>query len=303
MSDLGPDPHRQPGALGAAEAAALAQRYGMGRVATRPSLLGYVGEIWRYRHLMWSLAKGEVVSTHRDNYLGILWSVINPILLGVAYYLIFGVLLGLSDDVDNFVSFLTIGLFTFSFISAVLTSGSRALLSKVGMMRSLAFPRILLPIVVVLSEFVNTIPAFLVLLVIALFSGEPITWEWLLFPVALLLVVGMGLGLAMLISRVVHAVRDLANLVPLIVRLLRYVSGVFFSIDARLVAIGDVPAWLGFSLQYQPVALALTLVRETIMDGQPLRWETWTAAVVWAVLLMGSGFIVFWRGEGTYGRA
>ncbi|WP_298752045.1 ABC transporter permease [uncultured Serinicoccus sp.] len=302
-ADLGPEPRHQPSVLPYAEAAELARRHGMTQVAVRPSLGGYVREIWRYRHLMWSLAKGEVVSQHRDNYLGILWSVINPILLGVAYYLIFGVLLGLDRDVDNFVAFLTVGLFTFSFISATLTSGARSLLGNVGMMRSLAFPRVLLPVVKVISEFVNNIPAFLVLVLIALITKEPVTWEWLLFPVALLIVVVMGLGISMLISRAVHNVRDLANIVPLITRLLRYVSGVFFSIQVRFASIDDAPRWVGLLLEYQPVAVSLTLVRETLLQGFELRWQTWVVAAGWAVVLFVSGFIVFWRGEGTYGRA
>jgi teichoic acid transport system permease protein len=113
----------------------------------------------------------------------------------------------------------------------------------------------------------------------------------------------MGLGVAMIAARVVHAVRDLANIVPLTVRLLRYVSGVFFSIDARLAAVGEVPEWIVVGLKYQPVAVALDVVRETLMSGFPLRWETWAAAAGWAVLLLVVGFVVFWRGEGTYGRA
>lgn len=302
-ADVGPEPHHRPAALSHAQARELARQHGMRQVATRPSLPAYLGEIWRYRHLMWSLAKGEVVSQHRDNYLGILWSVINPILLGVAYYLIFGTLLGLSRDVDNFVAFLTVGLFTFSFISATLTSGARSLLGNVGMMRSLAFPRVLLPVVKVISEFVNNIPAFLVLLVIALITKEPVTWEWLLFPVALLIVVVMGLGISMLVSRAVHAVRDLANIVPLVTRLLRYVSGVFFSIEARFATIDEAPRWVGLALEYQPVAVSLTLVRETLLQGFALQWQTWAVATGWAVLLFVAGFIVFWRGEGTYGRA
>jgi len=302
-ADVGPEPHHRPAALSHAQARELARQHGMRQVATRPSLPAYLREIWRYRHLMWSLAKGEVVSQHRDNYLGILWSVINPILLGVAYYLIFGTLLGLSRDVDNFVAFLTVGLFTFSFISATLTSGARSLLGNVGMMRSLAFPRVLLPVVKVISEFVNNIPAFLVLLVIALITKEPVTWEWLLFPVALLIVVVMGLGISMLVSRAVHAVRDLANIVPLVTRLLRYVSGVFFSIEARFATIDEAPRWVGLALEYQPVAVSLTLVRETLLQGFALQWQTWAVATGWAVLLFVAGFIVFWRGEGTYGRA
>lgn len=303
MSELGPDPRYSPPVLPAAQARALAKQHGLRRVGARPSLVDYTRDLWRYRHLMWSMAKGEFITEHRDNYLGLLWSIINPILLGVAYYLIFGVLLDLRRDVINFVSFLTIGLFTFSLFATALTAGSKSLLGKVGMMRSLAFPRVILPIVTVASAFVSNLPAFLVLLLIALFSGEPITLSWLLYPVALLIVAFMGAGLTMMAARLVHAVRDLANLVALVVRLLRYVSGVFFSIDVRIASIDGAPSWVGPLLEYQPVALALTLVRQTLMHEFPLQWSTWLAAIGWAVLLCGAGYLIFWRGEGTYGRA
>ncbi|GAA1171616.1 ABC transporter permease [Ornithinimicrobium humiphilum] len=303
MTDLGPDPTRLPEALSAQEAEALAARHGLRLVGVRPSMGAYLKDIWHYRHLAWSMARGEFVSEHRDNYLGLVWAVLNPILLGVAYYLIFGVLLGLKRDVGNFIAFLTIGLFTFVFFSAALTSGAKALVGKVSMMRSLAFPRVLLPAVVVLSNFVSNIPAFLVLLLIAVLTGEPITWSWLLFPVALGIVGVMGLGMAMIVSRVVHAARDLANLVPLIVRLLRYVSGVFFSIEARVAAIDDPPVWIGPLLEYQPAAVALTVVRQTLMSDMPLRAADWIAAGGWAIFFLVAGFVVFWRAEGTYGRA
>lgn len=292
-----------PPALSAEQAAALAGRHGLRQVGLRPSLPAYLRDVWAHRHLMWSMAKGEFLSQHQDNYLGVLWAVINPILLGVSYYLIFGVLLDLRRDVDNFVSFLTIGLFTFTLLSAALTSGSKALLGKVGMMRALAFPRVLLPVVVVLAELVSSLPAFAVLLGIAAVSGEPVTVKWLLFPVALLVVAVMGLGMAMIAARVVHAWRDTANLVPLVVRLLRYVSGVFFSIPARLAAVDGAPVVLELALRYQPAAVALDVVRETLMAGYPLRWETWAVASGWAVLFLVVGFVLFWRGEGTYGRA
>ncbi|GGK73542.1 ABC transporter permease [Ornithinimicrobium pekingense] len=302
MTDLGPDPTRLPEALTEQEAEAFAARHGLEQVGVRPTLGSYLRDLWRYRHLAWSMARGEFVSQHRDNYLGLLWAVLNPIMLGVAYYLIFGVLLDLKRDVDNFIAFLTIGLFTFVFFSAALTSGAKALLGKVSVMRSLAFPRVLLPLVVVLSGFVSNIPAFLVLLLIALATGEPVTWSWLLFPVALLVVAAMGLGMAMLVARVVHAARDLANVVPLVVRLLRYVSGVFFSIEARVAAIDDAPVWLGPLLEFQPGAVALTIVRQTLMSGLPLDGTTWAVACGWAAFFLLTGFLVFWRAEGTYGR-
>ncbi|MFB9733193.1 ABC transporter permease [Ornithinimicrobium kibberense] len=282
----------------------LARRHGLELVGQRPGLMSYLRDVWRHRHLMWAMARGDFVSNHQDNYLGLLWSILNPLLMGVAYYLIFGILIGTSGGIENFVAFLTIGLFTYIPLAAALTSGSKSVLKKSAMIRSLSFPRVLLPITTVLSEFVAALPAFLTLLLIALVSGEKPSLTWLLFPVTLLLVLLVSLGMGMITARVVNAVRDTANLVPLVVRILRYVSGVFFSVDAALERVGDdAPEWLAGVLQYQPFAALLTLVREPLMQEYPVRWETWVAASGWAAGLLVIGLIVFWRGEGTYGRS
>jgi teichoic acid transport system permease protein len=87
------------------------------------------------------------------------------------------------------------------------------------------------------------------------------------------------------------------------VRLLRYVSGVFFSVEAALARFDDPPAWIALVLQYQPVAVLLTLVRETLMDQYAVQWQTWAVSVGWALVFVTVGLVVFWRGEGSYGRA
>lgn len=303
MTAVGPDPKYSPPVLPAEDAAALAARFGMTRTGVRPGFVAYLQELWHFRHLTWSMAKGEVISEYQDNHLGWLWALINPILLGVSYYLIFGLLIGTSRGIDNFVTFLTIGLFVFIPISLVLASGSKSLLSKMKMIRSLSFPKVILPVTVTFAHFVSALPAFAVLVIIALISGETPTLEWLLFPVALLVVLVMCMGIALIGSRLVHAFRDLANLMSLITRLLRYVSGVFFSVEASIARFDGAPAWVGHALEYQPVAVALTLCREPLMAEYPVRWETWWVALAWAFGLLIVGFVYFWRGEGSYGRA
>ena len=84
MTDVGPDPQYSPPVLPAQDAAALAARHGLHQAGVRPGFLEYLRELWHYRHLMWAMAKGEVISEYQDNHLGWLWSIINPILLGVS---------------------------------------------------------------------------------------------------------------------------------------------------------------------------------------------------------------------------
>jgi teichoic acid transport system permease protein len=153
-----------------------------------------------------------------------------------------------------------------------------------------------LPISVTLTQFLVNVPAFAVLMVMIPLTGEPFSPHWLLFPVALVFQSLINLGLAFFLARVVNAARDTANLVPVVIRLARYVSGVFFSIT-HYAGHGLV----SMLLLYQPLAVTMTIGREALMDQYPLTWSSWAAAGIWAVVLGAGGLVFFWRGEGRYG--
>lgn len=294
----GPDHQGSLPGLPEDRAAALAERHGLAQVGVRPPIGTYLRDLWRHRHFLLTLSNAGFAARHQNNYLGVFWSVLNPLLFGAAYWLIFGQLLGTTGKTQNYVGFLLAGLFTFIFFSAAFNHGSKAMISSTGLVRSLRFPRALLPISVVITELIASLPAFGILLVVAVASGEVPSLKWLLFPVAVLIATAITGGVVLICARLVHAVRDMSNLVGLATRVLRYVSGVFFPIAdyAGKGLIGDV-------MMYQPIAVMMTLVRQTLLAEFPLDLTTWLVSLAWAVGLCVVGFVVFWRAEASYGRA
>jgi teichoic acid transport system permease protein len=293
----GPDQQGSLPGLSSAEAAALAQRHGMEQVGVRPPLGTYLRQLWRHRSFLLTMSSADFVARHQQNYLGQVWAVLNPLLLGAAYFLIFGLLLNVTRGVDNYVAFLLIGLFSFIFISAGMNYGAKSLIGNLGLVRALRFPRVVLPISVTATELFAALPAYAVALVVVLLTGERPTWTWLLYPVAIGITFLVTCGLGMLAARIVYVVRDASNLVPLITRMLRYVSGVFFVIPAY--AGNEV---VNIVLSYQPVAVCLTMLRQCLMEEFPPTPEVWLVAAGWGVLLSVTGLLLFWRGEATYGR-
>lgn len=294
----GPDhPGSVPG-LGTEQARALAAQHGLELVGVRPSLGAYLRDVWRHRSFLLTMASADFVGRHQQSFLGQIWLLLNPLLQGAAYWLIFGgnILDTRKGVEDNFIGFLLLGLFTFLFIASGMNNGAKSLSGNMGLVRALRFPRVILPIAVTLTELFAALPAFAVALLIVWMTGNQPTWSWLLYPVAIFIVFVMVCGIAMLGARLVYVVRDLANLVPLITRVLRYTSGVFFSIAANTAGV------LGFVLMYQPVAAALTMVRETVLRDMELDATIWAVTSGWALLFFVTGLIVFWRGEATYGR-
>lgn len=289
-------PTRAATGLDLEQSIALARSSGLEELGVRPPLRRYVREVWEFRHLVWHLSSSQAYATNQNNHLGQLWAVLNPLMLVGSYYLIFGLLLKTRGGTENYIAFLTIGIFVFGYSASSIIAGSRAITGNVGLVRALRFPRAVLPISVTLTQFLVNVPAFAVLLVIMPLTGEPFSPHWLLFPVALFLQTLINLGLALFLARIVHAARDTANLVPVGVRLARYVSGVFFSIP-HYAGSGLISA----ILLYQPLAVTMTTAREALMDQYELTWASWVMAAFWGVVLCVGGLVFFWRGEGRYG--
>lgn len=285
-----------PGASASPEYAQLADQYGLKLLVGRPPLKQYFADLWRSRSFIWTLSTTRAYARNENTYLGQLWTILNPLLYAGVYYVIFGKLLGTSKDIENFPAFLVIGVFIFQYTSGALGKGAGAVLNNKSMIKSLRFPRAALPISVVLTELLTLLPALVVMLVFVSLTGEHPTWEWLALPPLFLLITIFNVGVAMLVARLVAKSRDLKNVIPFVTQILRYLSGVFFSIT---LVVGTSPG--AKLLEYQPYALSLELMRAPLLDQFTLTWLEVGAMAGWALAAVVGGLLFFWRGEGTYG--
>ena len=292
-----PPARTAPGpALTLDEAVALAEKHGLRPLGERPSLGGYLRELWARRSFLWTLSRAQSDATHTANRLGSLWSLLNPMLLVASYFFVFGVLLRQNNSIANYIGFLSIGIVMYQFTSNVVQAGSRSISGGTGLVRALHFPRALLPLSVAVTEVLRLLPALGVLMILMLATQEWPTVEWLLLPATVGLQLLTLIGLALIGARLVNISPDMNNLIPVVLRIMRYVSGVFFVIHDKLQGV------LGDVMTYQPLAVTLNITRDCLMqtyDATPAEWAT---AVAWAVVLPVVGMIFFWVDEAKYGR-
>lgn len=297
-----------------AERLALAKKYGLKPLNVRPPLGEYIKDVARRWPFIRVMASSTAYAKNQNNYLGQLWAVLNPILNAAVYVLIFGVILGVSRDVENTVAFIVIGVFMFRFIEASVTGGAKSISSKLQLLRSLHFPRAVLPMSSVLSQLATLVPALVVMCAIVLLSGlipgyepERVTWWWLLLPAAVVLLYIFNTGVAFLMARLVATTPDLDNIIGFVMRLVMYASGVIFPITNYIENLG-LGGWRQAAVEgifeYQPVAVYLYLVRSTLLQEPTIPQDgvMWIVGAAWAVLFFVVGFIVFWRAEERYGR-
>jgi teichoic acid transport system permease protein len=272
---------------------------GLRRVGARPPFLDYLVSLWDYRHFVLYDAHARVQTGNAEDRLGRAWLVLSPLLNGLMFYLIMGVLLKSGGGIDNFISFLIIGVFLFQMSTRAIVSSSRVISANKNVIHAFQFPRASLVLAANLRELLSNIPVLItmLILVILLPPSEEISWRWLmLIPiVALQFVFNLGVGLVL--ARVVSVFNDASQLISYAMRLWMYASCMFFSIN-RFDGVPVVKA----IMEFNPLYNILFLARECVLYGHAGPWRPWAILALWSVAALVIGMVFFWKGEETYGR-
>ncbi len=285
-------------------AAALAAEHGLAELGGRPPLSQYVRQLWERRYFAVELARSRFRAQNEADRLGAAWIVLLPTINAMVYGLVFGVIVKSNSRPEHFIPFLVTGVFTFAFFSGCFSDGAKSIISNRGLVRTLHFPRAVLPIASVLQQLFALGPVVAVMSLIVLVSGEPLSVRWLMVFPAYFLMALFCAGIAFFAARLTIHVRDVAQLIPFITRLLFYVSGIFFAVSEKFMD----HQTLTTVLKINPVNVYITLVRDALLsrdrglEGVHADALTWQLGIAWGVVMFVAGFIFFWRAEGLYGR-
>ena len=271
----------------------------LSRVGARPPLGQYVRLLWARRHFLWADARAKVASGTRQSLLGQAWLILDPLINGAVYFVVFGLLMKGGRGIDNFIGYLLIGVFLFQFTTQSINGGARSVQSGKNLIRAFTFPRAALPISVVLRNLLNLGPTLVTLAALIYFTApaEEYTWRLALVPLALALQVMFTTGLSLLVARWAAALSDITNLISMVMRVWLYASAVFFSFDS-LVEDPDLLVWL----EANPMFIVLDIVRDCVLYATTPDLMRWVWLGGWAVGMLLIGFITFWRAEESYGR-
>lgn len=271
----------------------------MKEVGARLPLGRYLAEVWKYRQFIFYDARARVQSANSEDRLGRLWTIFNPILNGLSYYLIFGILLQTSRGIENFIGYLIIGIFTYQLTARTVTSGSRSIARNRNMMQAFSFPRATLTIATVTREALAFLPvlATMFFLVLVFPPVEQITWTWLFIVPIYALQTVFNLGLALVLARMVALSSDVQNMISFLMRIWMYMSGVFYSFDRYV----EHPTLVTI-LEFNPLHQSMKMVRDSVLYAQVPAMESWLILGGWAVGFLLFGTIYFWLAEERYGR-
>jgi len=195
-----------------------------------------IGEVWKYRDLLLLFVKRDFIAQYKQTLLGPLWHLIQPLFTTIMFLLVFGKIANIPTDGIQPILFYMSGITIWNYFSACLISTSNTFLTNASIFGKVYFPRMVLPLSIILSNIVRLGIQFALLLAMMIwyhFHGFPIflTINWVLIPLLVLLMAGIGLGMGIIISSLTTKYRDLAILLTFAIQLAMYATPIAYPLS------------------------------------------------------------------------
>lgn len=258
--------------------------------------------IWAYRDLVRLLVRRDIIAVYKQTVLGPLWHVIQPLTTTITFTLVFGIAARLSPEGVPAVLFYMSGIVAWNFFAGVVNRTSKTFVGNANLMTKVYFPRLVIPISTTLSSLVSfgiqllTFLGFLIAYNVGSiegFSWRP-DWSLALFPVLVVLMALLGLGMGIIVSAMTTKYRDLSFLVGFGVQLLMYASPVIFPLSMF-----EQHPKLLFALQVNPMTPIIENTR-ALFFGSSLDWRGLAYSGGFAIVLMILGLLLFHRVERSF---
>lgn len=259
------------------------------RAAERSSVRRTVAALFRYRHLLRNLVLKDLKLKYRGSVFGFLWSLLNPLVMIVVYTVAFTYILGIRTE--GFVFYLMLGILPWTFFAGSLTGSTGAIADNGGLVKSVFFPRAILPAAGVLfnlTQFLLTILVFLPFMLVY-YRVAP-TAPMLLFPIFLALQALFILGLALALATATAFFRDVKHLVDVALAVLFWTTPIVYEL-------GQIPARLRGASLLSPMSPYVHAYHEIFYYGQWPDATTWLLVAGYAAVALGFGLWLTVRHE------
>jgi ABC-2 type transport system permease protein len=247
----------------------------------RPSLLG--SDASRFWNLVFTLAVTDFKLKYYGSVLGYVWTLARPFLFFGVIYFVFTEIVGLDKNVPNYGVYILFALVLFQFFGEVTGNCLGSLVARESMLRKMRFPRLVIPLSVVLTALFNLGMTLIAVFIFAIASGVTPTWGWLELPVIIVLLTIFATGCGLVLSALFVRYRDVQPIWDVTSQVLFYASPILYV--ATMVPESYQRAYLA-----NPISALLTEMRHAVVD--PTARPVWDAIGGAERLLVPGGIVV-----------
>lgn len=251
----------------------------------------YLKNFWRYRQLLYELVKKGIKLKYRRSYLGIIWSLLEPVLTTMVLTIVFGTLFG--HDEPEFPMYILSGRLLYSCFSQGTKAALKSIRSNAGMIKKVYVPKYLYPLSDVLFNFIIFLLSLSVLVILGVVVGVYPSPRWLLLIFPLLVLFLMTYGVGMILATVAVFFRDMEYLWTVLLMIIMYTCAIFYYPE-RLLKSGY--SWV---LTLNPLYGIIVNARHLIF-AQPFEWDRMLYAVVFTAVSLVLGHLIFFKNQDKF---
>lgn len=266
-----------------------------------------LAELWRYRELLWLLARRDVSVRYKQTLLGASWAVIQPLTTMVVFSVLFGLLLGREGKptvagVPYAISTYC-ALVPWHFFASGLTQAGQSLVHNRNLVTRVYFPRLIAPMAPLIAALVDFAIAFAVLLgMIAVYHATTayafhLSWALLALPLFTAMVAATALAAGLWLSAMNAVYRDVRHAIPFLIQLWMYLSPVVYTAES---VVGNLPEWARPIYALNPLAGVVEGFRWALLGGPAPSPSILFGSALLVLALLVSGLFYFRRMEQTF---
>jgi lipopolysaccharide transport system permease protein len=246
-------------------------------------------ELKEYRDLFFFLVWRDVKVMYAQTILGFSWAILQPLIQIVLFTIVFGKVAKVYTDGIPYVLFSSVAIVPWTYMSQAMTKASESLVSQQSMLGKIYFPRVIFPMTPVLAHLIDFFIAFFVLGgVLAYYHVYP-SWNWLLLPFLVAMMMCIPTAIGMWLSALAIRFRDVRHAMQFMQRMLIYSAPIVYSAS-------HIPEGYRFLYSLNPIVGVVEGFRACLLN-QPIPWLYVLPGVVTVLLLLGSGVLYFRRME------
>lgn len=249
-----------------------------------------LGEIWRYRELLWLLTWRDIQVRYKQTVLGVAWAILQPLATMVVFTLFLGRMA--ASDAESYPLFVFAGLLPWTFFSTGISGSGQSLVTNQNLVTKVYFPRLLIPMGTVAAGLMDLAIAFVLLLIMMPFFGVYPGWRLVLVPGITLMIAVAALGVGAWLAALTVAYRDFRHAVPFMVQLWMFATPVIYLQG------GLGPRWEAW-MPLNPAYGLIAAFRQAVLN-QPLDWYAFGVSSAVSVLLLAFGCLYFRRVERSF---
>lgn len=251
-------------------------------------------EVWRYKDLLNMYVKRDIVTLYKQTILGPIWYIIQPLTTTIMFMFVFGGIAGISTDGLPQPLFYMAGILCWNYFSECLTRCSETFNANQNVFGKVYFPRLVVPISIVISSLLKMAIQFALFIAIYLFYifqgySPQVTWYILLFPILIIMLAGLGLGFGLLISSMTTKYRDLKFLVSFGVQLWMYITPVIYPLS---VLKNNYPQYV-WAIVINPLTAVIETFKISFLGQGTFSWTYLIYSLIFTVVIMTWGIVTF----------